>query len=92
VDQRRTRRLLLKKSIAGLIREFKDRFASDVTGSSTMNVAARRPVQGAAKPGAAATPSPLFRSGVRRAPGIYPVGPLMIWTSTCLPFSMRKWP
>jgi hypothetical protein len=43
VDQRRTRRLLLKKSIAGLIREFKDRFASDVTGSSTMNVAARRP-------------------------------------------------
>jgi hypothetical protein len=60
--------------------------------AGAMNVAARRPVQGTAKPGAAATPSPLFRSGVRPAPAIYPVGPLMIWTSTCLPFSMRKWP
>ena len=34
----------------------------------------------------------LRSGGVDQAPGIYPVGPLMICTSTCLPFSMRKWP
>jgi len=28
----------------------------------------------------------------RGTTGIYPFGPLMICTSTCLPFSTRKWP
>jgi hypothetical protein len=75
-----------------VIREFEDRFAFDVTRSSTMNVAARRRVQGAAKPGAARDTVSVVSKWSPPSARNYPAGPLMIWTSTCLPFSMRKWP